>query len=330
MVPMKFNTPSLARQSGAILLTVLIVMTMMIVLIATASSIMSNRISLAYEAKEQLSKKALVQSKINELTYLAATQRFTAAGLSTGQNTDKLVQTDGQWLFRTTGDELRIDGFEYSETVSEQDKSKLSFVLQSENGLIPLNTASDFWLTQWLEGYNVAQSQRQKYIDTIHDYIDADSTPRAAGAERDDYQHITTMDLPTNYFIQDCAELALMPHWRELAVEYPSLLQECSTEYLSSLNINAVPPALLKRLWPDKAGQILIKRSAGDWLNSIEDLSLIVNDLDLNNELLYRFAANSSLIITVRFDGYTETRSVDFGVGLEKPFTLKVASVFAN
>ena len=66
MVPMKFNTPSLARQSGAILLTVLIVMTMMIVLIATASSIMSNRISLAYEAKEQLSKKDDLIDNLNK------------------------------------------------------------------------------------------------------------------------------------------------------------------------------------------------------------------------------------------------------------------------
>ena len=327
---MKFNYTPQRRQGGAILLTVLIVMTMMILLIATASSIMSNRIILAYEAKEQLYKKALVQSKINELTYLATTQRFTAAGLSTGQNRDRLVQIDGQWRFSTTGDELRIDGFEYTETVNEKEKAQLSFFLQSENGLIPLNTSSEFWLTRWLEGYNVDESQRQKYIDTLHDYIDADLIPRAAGVERDGYQHITTIDLPTNFFIQDCAELSLMPYWDELAVEYPSLLQECSTEYLSSLNINAVPAALLKRLWPDKAGQILIKRSSGNWFNSIEDLSLIVNDLDLSNELLYRFAANSSLIITVRFDGYTETRSVDFGVGLEKPFTLKTASVFAN
>lgn len=327
---MKFNYTSQRHQSGAILLTVLIVMTMMIVLIATASSIMSNRITLAYEAKEQIFKKALVQAKINELTYLATTQRFTAAGLSTGQNRDKLVRKDGNWLFRTTGDELRIDGFEYSEIVNEKNKPKLLFVLQSENGLIPLNTASNFWLTKWLESYNIDESQRQKYIDTLHDYIDADLIPRAAGAEDESYQHITTMDLPTNYFIQDCAELALMPHWSELSVEHPSLLQECSTEYLSSVNINATPPALLKKLWPDKAGQILIKRSSGNWLNSIEDLRLIVNHLDLSNELFYRFAANSSLIITVRFDGYTETRSVDFGVGLEKPFTFKIASVFAN
>lgn len=327
---MKFNYTSQRHQSGAILLTVLIVMTMMILLIATASSIMSNRITLAYEAKEQLYKKALVQSKINELTYLATTQRFTSAGLSTGQNRDRLVQIDGQWRFPTTGDEIRIDGFEYTEAVNKKEKAQLSYFLQSENGLIPLNTSSDFWLTRWLEGYNIDESQRQKYIDTLHDYIDADLIPRAAGAERDGYQHITTIDLPTNFFIQDCAELSLMPYWGELAVEHSSLLQECSTEYQSSLNINAVPPALLRRLWPDKAEQILIKRSSGNWFSSIEDLSLIVNDLDLSNELLYRFAANNSLIITVKFEGYTETRSIDFGVGLEKPFTLKHASVFAN
>lgn len=301
-------------------------MTMMIVLIATASAIMSNRITLAHEAKAQLYKKALAKSKINELTYLAATQRFTVAGLSTGQNTDKLVRADGQWAFSTTGDELRIDGFEYVEQVNENDNLNLSFALQSQNGLIPINTASNFWLTKWLEGYNIKKSQRQKYIDTIHDYIDADFLPRAAGAERDAYRHITTMNLPTNYFIQDCAELGLMPHWDELIEEYQSLLEECSTEILSSLNINAVPPKLLKKLWPYKAEQILLKRTANDWFSSIDELGLLINDVDLDDELFYRFAANNSLIITVKAEGYEETRSITIGEGLEKPFSLKTIS----
>ena len=318
------------KQEGAVLLTVLVVMTMMIVLIATASSIMNSRIEVAYDAKQLIEKKAAVHGKLNELIYLASTQRFTSAGMSTGKNKERLVQIDGQWRYRITNDELRIDGFEYSEEQKDKSQKALTYSLQSGNGLIPLNTSSEFWLERWLEAYGIQSSQRQKYIDTLHDYIDADSIARAMGAESDDYVNISTINLPTNYFIQDCAELTLMLHWDELLQNNESMVQECSTEYVSSLNINAIPPALLKKLWPSKAEQIVRRRAAGEWFTNIDDLALIVNDLDLTNELLYRFASNSSLIITVEQEGYSVTTKAVFGVGLEQPYTMVASSVTAH
>ena len=148
------------KQSGAVLLTVLIVLTMLTLLIASAHSILSSRLELAQQAKALVDSKALVQGKINQLTYLAATQRFTAAGISTGRNKDRLTKLDGQWNFSLTYDEYRLDSYQYSE---QKGNRTLQFSLQAVNGLIPVNTESDFWLDQWLEGYGINVTNSQKY-----------------------------------------------------------------------------------------------------------------------------------------------------------------------
>ena len=312
------------RQSGAVLLTVLIVLTMLVLLIASAHSILSSRLDLAQSAKALVDNKALVQGKIHELTYLAATQRFTVAGLSTGKNKEGLIRLDGNWTQTLTFDEYRLDSFPYTEQVGNK---MLHFRMQAENGLIPINTQSSFWLEKWLEGYGENVSTNQKYKDTLLDYIDADEDVRAAGAERLSYPKQFPMPLPTNYFVQDCSELSLIPHWTDLIERFPSIANECSTEYSSSLNINAIPPSLLSRLWPEKKEQFLSKRAANQWFTSVDSLTLVVNNLDLNQELLYRFATNDALILEASAKGYSETRKVELGTGLLPPFTFSVTSI---
>lgn len=313
-------------QQGAVLLTVIIVMMMIILLIATAHNVMANRIEQAIEAKALIDQKSLVNGKINELAYLAATQRFTIAGLSTGSNSERLVRLDGQWVYRTTGDELRVDGYLYRD---EYKGRPISYELQAGNGLIPINTSSTFWLSKWLDSLKIKDSQKQKYIDALHDYIDTDSTARAAGIEH--YSDAPTgVPIPTNYFLQDCAELKLIKSWRELVQKDNQLVKECGTEPTSSLNINGLPAPLLAQLWPQKAHRILEKRENGEWFQGIEDLSLIINDLDLNNELLYRFSTNTSLILRVSSKDYTKTIKIEFGIGLQKPFTLQFSNYFTN
>lgn len=312
------------KQSGAVLLTVLIVLTMLTLLIASAHSILSSRLKLAQQAKALVDSKALVQGKINQLTYLAATQRFTAAGISRGRNKDRLTRLDGQWNFALTYDEYRLDSYPYSE---QKGNKTLQFSLQAVNGLIPVNTESDFWLDQWLEGYGINVTNSQKYKDTLLDYIDADYDARAAGAEQMSYPKKYPMPLPTNYFLQDCSELSLMPHWSELIETNPNIINECSTGYSSALNINAIPASLLTKLWPEKKEQILAKREENVWFSSLDNLTLVVNNLDLNRELLYRFSSDGSLIIKVSADSYSETRKVELGTGLLPPFTFFVTSL---
>lgn len=326
---MKF---SYRRQTGAVLLTVLVVMTMIILLVATASTIMNSRLNMAYDAKRLIEKKAIVHEKMNEIIYLASTQRFTVAGLSTGKNIERLSQLNGQWLYSQTNDELRVDGFTNKEQVSiaGREESTLFYALQSGNGLIPVNTSSSFWLEKWLTSHDIGTSQRRKYIDTLHDYIDSDSSTRPMGAEYMDYPQNTPMALPTNYYMQDCSELSLLQNWDELTKKEPSILQECSTEYGSSLNINAIPERLLVKLWPEKAEQIMRKRTNGEWFLNIEGISLILNDVYPQDELLYRFATNRSLLVAVSFEGYTRTARVEFGQGLQKPFSMTASSIIVG
>lgn len=314
-------------QKGAILLTVLIVMVMLVLLVSASNSIISKRLDSAQQGKNLVIKKALVNGKINEIAYLAATQRFTRAGISTGKNKEKLIRKDGQWVFSITGDEMRVDGTKMSQDIYEY---TIDYQIQAENGLIPINNGSAFWVTKWLAGYGISYTQTQKYIDTLHDYIDADSNIRAAGAEDRSYRGSQTYSLPTNYFIQDCSELSLIINWSDLVENNQSIINECSTELSSSLNVNAIPKGLLARLWPTKSAQILNKRDRNEWFISIEDFGFVINDLDLNNELLYRFSMNDSIIVSAATEGYMESRKIELSAGLMKPFSFHATSSAVN
>lgn len=314
-------------QKGAILLTVLIVMVMLVLLVSASNSIISKRLDSAKQGKSLVVKKALVNGKINEIAYLAATQRFTRAGISTGKNKEKLIRNDGQWAFSITGDEMRVDGTKMSQ---DSDEYTLDYQIQAENGLIPINTGSAFWQNKWLLSYDINYTQMQKYIDTLHDYIDADSNIRAAGAENRSYESSRTYSLPTNYFIQDCSELSLIINWSDLVENNRSIINECSTELSSSLNINAIPKPLLQRLWPEKSAQILNKRNRNEWFVNIDDLGFVINDLDLNNELLYRFSMNDSIIVSASTGGYSETRKIELGAGFTQPFSFHSSSFNAS
>ncbi|MBD1389800.1 general secretion pathway protein GspK [Neiella sp. HB171785] len=264
-----------SAEKGAALVVVLIVTTILVLMMGYISKILERRIELAQRANTQLYAAAAIHAKANELTYLLATQRRSAAGISLGSNQERLIRDgDGLWLFPYVGDELRLDGFYYqaeyqpsSDIDDGERKLMLSFALQDMAGLLPLNTSDPFWLKRWLQSQYVTLSMQSALIDQLADYADPDDWQRPAGAERNTY---IKEDKPPakNFLLQSVAELHHVPAWAKYLNEQPAALTRFSLRRSPTLNLNAVPHDLWLQLWPQSADKLKLSRAEQRWFYS--------------------------------------------------------------
>lgn len=281
------------KQKGAALLAVLVVAVVLVVMLGVASALMQQRLTLANASKQMLSDHAAVYAKANQLTYLLVTQRWTFAGVSQGLNTKGFERNeDGLFLQPLTGDELRMDGFEY------QTDEGLKFSLQNENGLLPINSASPYWLKRWLKGKGYSAPEQARFADSLADYADGDQWSRPGGAEVSSYEK-AKMPPPRNYLLQHCGELALVYGWPPLLAEHPEIISHCSLRRTPTLNINAVPPQLWAALWPESAERLTYNRASGRWFTSFEQAYLVEPGLLLESQDLYSPLGGNRAIIRV-------------------------------
>ena len=166
------------HQTGAALLAVLVVSISLSVLMGYTSIRMQQRLAVAEAAKVKLTDLAAVTQKLSELTYLLATQRITAAGVSQGSNAEGIKKDDdGHWLYQLTNDELRADGHKYH-------ASGVEFSIQNESGLIPINSSTQYWLKKWLSSNGFDYSRQNKFAAIVADYADPDETRRYRTSRR--------------------------------------------------------------------------------------------------------------------------------------------------
>ncbi len=246
-------------QSGAALLAVLVVSISLSVLMGYTSILMQQRLAVAEAAKVRLTDTAVVTQKLSELTYLLATQRITAAGVSRGSNAEGVKKDgDGQWLYQLTSDEIRTDGHKYQ-------ASGVEFSIQNESGLIPINSSMQYWLKKWLASSGFGYSGQNKLAAIVADYADPDEIRRPGGAE---YEIQGT----GNYLLQSCRELLQLDQWRALLAQRTNFLNNCALHRTPTINLNAVPAGLWQNLWPNSAAKISQARETGVWLLQDNDL----------------------------------------------------------
>jgi general secretion pathway protein K len=309
------------KQRGAALLAVLVVALVLVVLMSVASQNMQQRLTLAEDSKAKIQDNAQVQAKISELTYLIATQRITAAGVSQGSNQQGLVKNeDGQWLSPTTGDEIRFDGKRYIQ------EDGLEYVLQNESGLIPVNSREQYWLKRWLRGVGYTHSQQIKYTDTLADYVDPDDWRRASGAEKASYVS-KNLSPPANFLLQSCTELARVLTWSELLDVHPKLKTFCSLGRGGRVNVNAIPLELWAVLWPNSVQRLRQQRENQQWLITESDvLALEPGFLSVSEELHSTLGART-LKIQVNKNGVGSAVRLSRGSGKIRPY-VKRQSIF--
>lgn len=258
---------SIQRQQGVALLSVLVTSMILILLVASASTLMERRLEIAQTSINQLKQKAAVYKKQQELTYLITTQRITFAGVSRGINKAGLTKIDGMWTTSLVGDEIRADGFINKETVDGQ---PISFSIQADNGLMPVNTSDRFWQHLWLSANGISYSDVSLYLDPLSDYADSDQWSGAAGAEAPTYLK-ENLPAPPNYLLQSCTELNNIYRWSNLLKNKPGMVSECSLSRNASVNINAVPLSLWAKMWPNSLENVTQNRERGIWFMNETD-----------------------------------------------------------
>ncbi|GGW92497.1 hypothetical protein [Alteromonas halophila] len=310
---------ALTSQRGAALLSVLVVSIILSLLLAGASELMQRRLSLADLSTSQLNEKAAITAKVNELTYLASTQRITRAGVSQGNNKEALQKLDGQWTAYLTGDEIRADGHIYKEeNVNGQDLT-LRYSLQAENGLIPVNTSDQFWVRKWLTANGADTSDVSILASRLADYADADEWSRPAGAEARQYQR-EDLPVPPNYLLQSCSELHQVLGWKELLDENDDMTAECSLLRSSDVNVNAIPIELWRKLWPSSADKIKRMRDNNQWLLNYNDVLGVIPSVNGIPEPYFGLITYRGLYIEVAGPTVTESVKVVVQKGELPPF----------
>lgn len=298
-------------------MAVLIVAVVMVVLLGVAATSIQERLLLATKAKAHLQDRAQVNSKVNELTYLIATQRVTPAGISQGTNSQGLQRNlEGYWLLNIVGDEIRHDNHVYSH------ESGLAYAIQNTAGLIPLNVAKQFWLKRWLQAKGYSHAQQSRYGDTLADYADPDNWSRPAGAELSSYKN-GLFTQPANFLLQSCSELWKVMGWQALLLKEPEILSLCSLSRSETLNLNAVPLQLWQVLWPNSAAKIAKQRQQGKWLLSDADTLFVEPALLYVVEDYVSTQGGQQFHVQVNKNGAKVSLEIALGSGLKTPFTLR-------
>jgi general secretion pathway protein K len=300
---------------GAALLAVLIVAVVMVVLLGVASKMLEGRLSLAEDSQAYLQGQARLYAKANELVYLFATERQTAAGLSQGLSTASPVNFD---VLRSAslpyGDELRTDGYIYT------DEQGMTFFIQNQEGLLPINSSSAYWLKKWLKSQDYSRVKQSQFADTLADYADADKIRRAAGGEKLSYQGETG---PRDFLLQSCSELWLVTGWDALLNSHTNLLEQCSLRRGARLNLNAVPLSLWQVLWPNTAEKLKTQRQQGHWFRSERDILALEPSLLTVPEDYYSYLGGAGFRLHLLQDGAALKMHIQTGRGANPAFVIK-------
>ena len=310
------SKPTTSINRGAVLLSVLVLMLVLSFMLLSLSSVLDSRLSLAQSSNQLLIDKAGAYAKLQELTYLVATQRITRAGVSQGTNAAGLQRIEGQWASIVTGDELRMDGHVYV------GPEGIQYYIQNETGLIPVNNPDQTWLKRWLAAYGKDLGEINQLSDSLYDYADADNWQRPAGAEKQDYAR-GGLPGPANFLLQSCSELHNVLNWQQFMMENSPAISECSLSRLSYLNINAVPIPLWEKLWPNSAAIVSESRNNGTWFVYPQDILSIAPSMLAVPEVYYVVLGGDVFITHVKKGNAEYSHRIKLGQDQLPPFTLR-------
>jgi len=312
------NINSLTKQRGAALLAVLVVSVVMVILLGVATTTLQSRLVLAQQSKQKLQDQAQVYAKTNQLIYLLASQRLTAAGVSKGINPQGLLRNkEGHWALQIIGDELRSDG----QLISEE--NGLSYSIQNETGLLSINSSGQYWLKRWLQKVAYSAAEQAYLGDTLADYADPDNWSRPGGAELASYKD-QLFPQPANFLLQGCGELWKLLRWKDVLLQQPEILTLCSLGRSDQLNLNAVPLRLWQVLWPNSAEKIASQRQQGQWLLRETDFLGMEPALLLEIDDYYSTLGGNQFQLQISKSAALTSIRVQRGRGLVAPFTIRM------
>ncbi|WP_026377035.1 type II secretion system protein GspK [Aestuariibacter salexigens] len=302
------------KQQGMVLIAVLVIAVILTLLISATTAVMQERLTLAETAKGNIQQQAAIDAKLNELIYLVSTQRITPAGVSRGELAKGAERLDGFFVHRVVGDELPMDGTEVQE-------NNLTFSMQNQSGLIPVNNSRAFWVLKWLQGLGLTDMQLRTLKDTLIDYGDDDDWRSPVGAEKVFYER-GDLGYIANFLLQSCSELNKVASWQEIVAMHPEMAKQCSINRDQTLNLNAVPLFLWKVLWPNSYEQMQQRRERGLAILTLNDALALEPSLSGVPEPYFGVINGSYFSINIESAISNNEVMVKVGEGNLPPFTL--------
>ena len=314
------NSKGLHHQQGIALLAVLAVSVALSLLITSATVMMQRQLNIGETAQGQFRQKVAAYAKVQELAYILATQRLTPAGVSSGKNETGSQRVEGRFISTLSNDEIRVDGFKYEDIIRGEN---IRFSIQATDGLIPINTNDQLWLKMWLSSYDIDSFLISKLADHLADYADEDDWSRPAGAEAFNYS-TSSLSSPTNFLFQRCSELYQVFEAHTYIDEAAIDTDECSLNRSPTVNLNAMPLNLLKRIFGKKGENTYMQRSNAEWLQTNTEAILSFNSLNNISENYVSVVSKSSVIIKVSSESASKVLRVERGVNKIKPLSARL------
>jgi general secretion pathway protein K len=254
------------------------------------------------------------------------------AGISQGQSNISNKQV--QLSFAPIGDEIRTDGFNY------QEESGLTYYIQNEAGLIPINSSSQYWLKHWLKLHGYRHSEQIKLADSLADYADPDNLRRPAGAEKSIFafdnsfspdksnsdpnpDNVVINHGPRNFLLQACTELWQIANWDVLLNRFPTFIEQCSLRRAARLNLNAVPLSVWESVWPSSVDKVRAYRAQNKWFLSYSDIIAAEASILSVSEDYYTYIGNRTFRIHLELANTSLTLYVERGTGTKIPIILR-------
>ena len=233
--------------------------------------------------------------------YLASTRDFTLAGLplqplSEDALAARRLDELGGVIMDPVGGELRLDATLY------RGRGSALFSIQDEAGLFSIRAPSPGALERFLRAEKVEEDRIPRLRDTLLDYIDEDDLVRLHGAEARDYERAHRPPPPNRPLLLP-AELPRVLGWDALPPDQlASIMRHATVNYGGSVNLNAVPAALLPAWVPNcpRACEAIVQRRTQAPLRRTSEVEALAGALLPGDPAVdYRFVASQVLQLDV-------------------------------
>lgn len=236
------------REGGFVLVIVLTLLVVLSFLAAATATTAARAIAMAQADADRFQGELDMASTRETVLFMAATQRQTVAGITTGSAsilaTAAVTDTDVDGFNALPlGNEIRLDGTPYRGIGNAQ------FAVQDDGGLLSINWSGPAQNRAFLKSLGVPSDRWDALEAKRLDYQDPDDLHRLNGAEREQYEK-AGMPAPANRTFSTPLELRRVLEWDKALAgrDDAHLLSTITLARSTRLNVNTAPLQVLELL----------------------------------------------------------------------------------
>ncbi|MDX2225455.1 MAG: type II secretion system protein GspK [Rhodospirillaceae bacterium] len=288
------------RTAGFVLPLVLWIIAGLGLVVAAVSAWVSTAVSNAQALRDKVDVQLAVADVRNELIFLLATRPFSGRGLEIGGDLELPDAADidaimvGNFSSRLA---LAFDGRPYA----VQSYPDLVIRLQDGRGLLQLNALDPRALDELLAQFDLPETQRNRMIDTLRDYVDEDDLNRLAGAEERDYR-LAGLRAPPNQALLTPYQARDVMSWSGVSQLWAEDLQGplLTTCQSTGFNPNTAPERILRAALPrvtEEGARSIVERRRDKSLRNQREVGAAAGTSLIEEPFFYSFSPGPCTIV---------------------------------